>query len=293
MSDRNYFYELTVEGIGKLRNGIGVIIFSAVLGLVAYLIGVPDVIAFGVLSLKVPSLVSVSSASLIAGILAVIIVSIINIIGLFLLKFGFDELEEITVENVGIGSIGVLIFFAAIILSIITILIALANPILGLGLVIFASIVDIIAQVMIELGIRRVGLNYKESLTSVAGILVAIPLPIIPFIGYILSYVGLGRITENLKLEEPLISQTEQGIIKGGKAYISLSSNVRGKIKSAQVEGQLVKSIIPEIITPGDNNLVIDLSNLSLVLGKTYVIILTIETEKGTIETRAYATYYA
>jgi len=165
------FMEREFEGIDKLGKGTLLLILV-----------VPIVIGSEFLLLVAPLL------SVIVSFIGVILV----IIGALNIRGGFKILDELA-RDVGIGSIGVSLYLVSLIPIVIGAIYAVSVDIFeGQDIMLIGEILVVIANILVGLGFYKVGEEYKEKLTKIGGILVAIP--IVSFIGYILVYVGLGKV---------------------------------------------------------------------------------------------------
>jgi uncharacterized membrane protein len=131
-----------------------------------------------------------SLSALIGSLTGVMILGIIalvfTILSILRLRSGFRGLEDIG-KDVG-GVTGTTLWIIGIILAIIPLI-----DIIGL-------ILAIIGLILIGLAMRRVGKIYNESNIRNGGILIAIGaiIPFAAFIGFILTYMGLGKLLNTI-----------------------------------------------------------------------------------------------
>ena len=275
-----------IEGIEKLRKGSEILILASILIIIAF---------FALaLSLFAASSYTTTTLSTIMGILmAYIIMEIIGdvggIIGMFYIRKGFEILRNLS-RDVGIGYTGATLAFVGIGLSIL----GAALTFVGGGAVTtVGNVIVFVGNVLIGIGFYRLGEIYNESTTKIGGILVII----IPFVGYILTYSGLGKIIERplAPPSQPQIYQVGQGTIGGdGSAKITLYSNTQAVIMSARIEGTTLASanINPAVLQPGQNEITIKFDNVSsLTPGGNYLITLFIKIGENIIEIKAVAIY--
>lgn len=134
----------------------------------------------------------------------------------------------------------------------------------------------------------------------IGGIVSSILGSAIGFVGYILIYVGIGKIIEKVKagyypsVQQQLIQQIGQGILKSnGNAYITLLSQVQGTITSVTLNNQSAISITPQTLNIGKNDIIVNFDGIvnSLVAGYTYTITLTISVGNNIITAYANVIY--
>lgn len=276
-----------IDGLQALRSGILILIVYALLVGIGFISLIPAILA---------GLAGIAAAAII-----ILIGLILALIGLLRIRTGFNILKSIG-RDVGVGGTGVTLYLVGAILGIIgaiLTIVLIGIPILFLGLILL-----LIGQILIGVGIHNIGSTYKEGLVSVGGILVAIPIDIISFIGYILSYIGLGRVIDKVRsgfspmgygvaYQQAPVQQVGQGTIRSdGNAYITLSSQVQGTIVSAVLNNMPARSINPSMLNMGINNVVINFGSVvGLTPGYTYTITLTINTGANVITVYANVVY--
>ena len=309
------------EGIKKLRKGTLILILVPLLiefiDLILIVQLIPVVIAGAVLGGAAGGL-----AVLIGAIGALLLVTIIGvvlgIIGLLNVRGGFEILQSLG-RDVGIGSTGGTLYLVSLILNLIGAILAIV--IIGIFIMALGEVLVIIANILIGVGFYKVGDIYNESTTKIGGILAAIPIGIVSFIGLILVYIGLGKIKPMGTVMPPVqpgyppysinpmgpsmpqtqpnypqqIYQVGQGIIRGnGYAQISLYSSSQATILSARIEGTTLSSVYvnPVVLQPGQNELTIQFSNVSsLTPGSNYLITLVVNIGGNVSEVKAVAVY--
>jgi len=272
------------EGIDKLRTGSLILVLASILIIIAFF-----ALVFSLLSaMSSPSISSIMSA-LVAYIIVEIIGDIGGIIGMLYLRKGFEILKSLG-KDVGIGYTGATLAFIAIALSIL----GLALTFVGGGaLVVASNIIEFVANVLIGIGFYKVGEIYNEGTTKIGGILIII----IPFIGYIIAYTGLGNVTvpPPTPPSQPAIYQVGQGTIRGdGSAKITLYSNTQATLLSARIEGTTITSvnINPVVIQQGQNEITIQFSDVSsLTPNLNYLITLVANIGGNVTEVKAVAVY--
>jgi hypothetical protein len=132
------------------------------------------------------SLSSASIGSLAGVIILEIIALVFTILSVLKLRSGFRGLEA-TGKDVG-GVTGTTLWIIGVILAII--------PLID----IIGAILIIIGVILIGLAIRRVGQIYNVGNIRNGGILIAIGsiIPFVAFIGFILTYMGLGKLLNTM-----------------------------------------------------------------------------------------------
>jgi uncharacterized membrane protein len=183
---------LEVQALQDLRKGSLYAIIASILSAIA------AVIVFASLAVILASLPFASSSSTspsaaqgslfasigpLAGVAILgIIAFIFTILSVLKLRSGFHRLEDIG-KDVG-GVTGTTLWIVGMILTII-----------GIG-----AILVIVGLILIGLAIRRVGQIYNVSNIRNGGILIAIGsiIPFVAFIGFILTYVGLGKLLNTM-----------------------------------------------------------------------------------------------
>lgn len=230
------------------------------------------------------------------------IVGVINIIGLIILRSGFNILSKTVSNEIGIGNIGIIVYIVSYPLIVIGLLLNLfgflsvnfVEILASLPALFIAIILLIVGSILVGVGIYRVGREYSTNIVKVGGILIAIVIP--AFIGSILSYIGLRNvkpITERAR--EVQIYSIGGGVIKGdGSAQILIYSSVSGSILSVKIEGMNIFTfkVNPATLQPGNNQINIQFDNVSnLVKGSTYIITLLVDVNGNAIEVKTYALY--
>ncbi|QKR00795.1 DUF973 family protein [Metallosphaera tengchongensis] len=232
-------YSQEFEAFRLLRGGI---VFEIVAALLA---------GIGIISVFVPSLVSIFFA-----IIIIVLAVIFAILALIRMYRGFSLLQPY-VNNMNLGKIGV-------ILAVIPIL-------------------NFVGTILIGVSLYLIGDKYNNGTLKIGGILTAIPFGLITFIGLIISYVGLGSINPSLSQApqpqnptsnanptylppqptqgqgQPQVYQVGQGTIKGNMANFTLYSSARIRIDTATLEGtnNYSVNITPVYLQPGNNVLTV------------------------------------
>ncbi|WP_338602386.1 DUF973 family protein [Sulfolobus tengchongensis] len=174
-------------------------------------------------------------ASVILGVVILLLSFLLGILALMRLYTGFSTLQPY-VPNMNLGKIG--------------------------SILLIIPFLDIIGIIFVGIAIYSIGDKFNEANIKIGGILGAIPIGIIAFIGYILAYVGLGNL---LNRQIPLPSQFQQpiqqyqGILRGNVANITLPYNSQVIILRAVLEEFNLQAINiqPTLLNPGDNYLTI------------------------------------
>ena len=151
-------------------------VFSSPSSASSYIMAIGDLLGGAIVSLIM----------LIAGI-------VLGLVGLIKIRSGFKMLVE-SGKNVGVGYTGVSLVFLSIILDIISIALAGVLPAISY-LSIISGILGLIGMILVGVGFYKTGKEYNQGLVEAGGILTAIVvIPLLPFIGFILIYVGLGNV---------------------------------------------------------------------------------------------------
>ncbi|AOL17259.1 hypothetical protein BFU36_11685 [Sulfolobus sp. A20] len=154
-------------------------------------------------------------ANIVIGIILFIIALIIGILSLIRLYGGFSGLSS-SVNNMGLGKIGAIF---------------LAIPFL-----------DILGIIFVGIAIYSIGDKFNNGNTKIGGILGAIPIGIVAFIGYILAYIGIGEIlrsyTPASNVQPTMQGQQLQamGNLKGNIANVTINSPFKARILDATLE---------------------------------------------------------
>jgi len=311
------------EGINKLRKGALILIFTAIfifIGLIVFLILVISFLPTFLTTTSFPTTL-VTFVSLLFGIfVAFVILTTIGvtagIIGLLNIRNGFGILRNLG-RDVRTGYIGTTLYLLSLAMIVLGALLGIAFPI-GSAVIVLGNIIEIIGNVLIGVGFYKVGGIYNEGTTKIGGILVAIPIIwgmilvaipvlIVSFIGYILVYIGLGKIKPRAMVVlpaqpnyPPQIYQVGQGIIRGnGYAQVSLYSSSQATILSARIEGTALTSVNvnpvvvnPVVLQPGYNEVTIQFNSVSsLTPGLNYLITLVVNIGGNVSEVKASAVY--
>jgi len=296
-----------VKAIQDLRSGALFAIIATILVSIAIILLFTSIAAI-VTSLISPS----SSSSLIGSLIGVIILEIIalvfTIISVLKLRSGFRGLETVG-KDVG-GVTGTTLWIIGLVLSII--------PLID----IIGAILLIIGLILIGLAIRRVGQIYNVGNIRNGGILIAIGsiVPFAGFIGFILTYLGLGKLLNMMGMGgQPMggtymgtpttpypmqgtmptqqlpIYQTGQGYIynNNGTAVVQLYSTQPAQLLSARIEGTLytTSNFNPNYLQPNTaTQVIINFGPLMLTVGQTYRIVITTLVGSQTLEIPVYVT---
>jgi hypothetical protein len=175
-----------VKALQDLRSGSLYAIIADIL------LSIAIVFTFASLPIILSSLTSpysLSSASIgsLAGVIILEIIALVfTILSVLKLRSGFRGLEA-TGKDVG-GVTGTTLWIIGVILAII--------PLID----IIGAILIIIGVILIGLAIRRVGQIYNVGNIRNGGILIAIGsiIPFVAFIGFILTYMGLGKLLNTM-----------------------------------------------------------------------------------------------
>ncbi|MCQ4345192.1 MAG: DUF973 family protein, partial [Sulfolobaceae archaeon] len=170
-----------VKALQDLRSGsLYAIIADILLGIAIVFVfaSLPIILS----SLRSPYSLSASIGSLAGAVILEIIALVFTILSVLKLRSGFRGLEA-TGKDVG-GVTGTTLWIIGVILAII--------PLID----IIGAILIIIGLILIGLAIRRVGQIYNVGNIRNGGILIAIGsvIPFVAFIGFILTYMGLGKL---------------------------------------------------------------------------------------------------
>lgn len=308
-----------LEGIKKMRSGLLFLIIVPLLMFIAL------IFIMGTLFAAMASIGSPSSAlglgvsSILVSVILFILSAVLGVVGILRIRTSFGILKSLG-KDVGIGGTGATLMLIALILYLIGGILILV--LVGVAIIVIAYLLALIGIILLGVGFYKVGSTYNESTTKIGGILSAIPIGILTFIGYILVYVGLDKIENILTSpgvyqgyqpptyqqsyqpsqptyqpppQAPQIYQTGQGVIRGnGYAQIPIYSSVQVNIVSARIEGTTISSstINPIITQVGQNEVVIYFGNVSsLTPGGQYKIILKVNVGGSMVDITTYATY--
>jgi hypothetical protein len=211
---------IEIEALKKLKSANLILIITPILILIGIIAGV-----FGIVSLTAGGSAFGSplpaSSVVVASVTTLVLIGVLPLVGIILgliailkLRGGFNDLKSVFPEA-GIGAsggllllIGYIVFILfplGLILAILTFspgLLILQSVGLGLG-----GIIYFVGQILTAIGFYRVGNRYNESLVSIGGILTIF----LPFIGYLLNFIGLGKIINRLSMgQQPYLSQPYQ-----------------------------------------------------------------------------------
>ncbi|QGA54032.1 DUF973 family protein [Sulfolobus sp. E5-1-F] len=288
-----------LEGIGKLRSGSLFMILAVLLAAIGTLVIISAGIASSMFSAATGNAAGIiaSGIGLLAGIAIVILIgAIVGLLGVLRVRSGFSILKSLG-KDVGIGETGTTLYLVGLIIVIIGALLTIV--IVGLPILVLGEIIALIGGILIGIGFYRVGEIYNEGLVKIGGILIAIPIDLLNFIGFILVYVGLGRVRPSpMVTQQPLVPQVYQvgqGIIRNnGYAYITLYSSSPASVISAKIEGANIMSsaINPTVLQIGNNEVTIFFGNVqSLAPNTTYIITLTLNIGGNIINISTAAVY--
>lgn len=174
------------EILEKLREGVVFLIITS------FLLGVLGVLFLYIVSESVfkPGILGyVLGLSLIE-----IIGGIIGVRGLTKTKAGFKALMELG-KDVRRGYVGVNLYLTSIVLSVLGVF--LLPVLIGVPLMFLGVLFVVLGNLFVGLGFYKVGEIYGEEKLMTGGFLAAIPFPVLSFVGYILVYIGLGKVVGN------------------------------------------------------------------------------------------------
>jgi len=178
-----------VKALQDLRSGSLYAIIADILLSIAIILGLASLFTILSSQSSLTSPYSLSSASIgsLAGVTILEIIALVfTILSVLKLRSGFRGLET-TGKDVG-GVTGTTLWIIGVILAII--------PLID----IVGAILIIIGVILIGLAIRRVGQIYNVGDIRNGGILIAIGsiIPFVAFIGFILTYMGLGKLLNTM-----------------------------------------------------------------------------------------------
>lgn len=265
-----------LEGIGKLRSGSLFMILAALFATIGTLVAISTGLLGGMFSAARANFIGViaSGIGLLVGIVMVILIgAIIGLIGILRIRSGFSILKSLG-RDVGIGETGTTLYLVGLIIIIIGVLLTIV--LIGFPILILGGIIALIG-----------------------GILIVIPIDLLNFVGFILAYVGLGKVRPLPTVAQqplvPQVYQVGQGTIRNnGYAYITLYSSTPASIISAKIEGANIMSsaINPTVLQIGNNEVTIFFGNVqSLAPNTTYIITLTINIGGNIINISTTAVY--
>ena len=169
----SYTIDKEVEGLDELRTGSLIFVPTSIFFTLGFFMLFPFL--FSSIAVSYP----------IVGVAVEVIGSFVGIIARFNVMKGFKTLDNLG-KDVGIGYAGARLLFLAILFLVQGSILITKG---GAVLFVIGYIIGIISNVLIGIGFYKVGDIYNEGVTKIGGILSMF----IPFIGYILTYVGLGK----------------------------------------------------------------------------------------------------
>lgn len=240
--------------------------------------------ALGVSSLGINNLgvaVSILSAT-------VVIVLAIGTPGTIRLINGFNGLNRLRKGPSVIGTFGSILFLVGNVLELLGVISLLSSFFTAANIIEISDVISYLGMILIGVGMLILGSNYKEGSITAGGILMIIPIfSLLPLIGFILSYIGLGNVINKVKsgyytitTSQPLIQQEGIATIKSDGTVITiLISQVQGIIRTAILNNQSAISINPSVLNVGRNEIMIDFNGVvqNLVAGNKYVISLSVD----------------
>ncbi|MBB5255056.1 DUF973 family protein [Sulfurisphaera ohwakuensis] len=304
-----------LEGVKSIRSGVLFEIITALLVGIGIIILLTSGVLTAGLSGSAVGAASGIVGTLIGLVVLIIIGVIIGIVGLLRIRSGFNILKAVG-RDVGIGGTGVTLLLVGYILMVIGALLAIVF--IGIPILFIGAILALIGQILLGIGFYRIGEIYNTGLVKVGGILVVLSIitDLLGFIGYILVYVGLGRVVNNLPIttSAPMqtyyppttpipqpstqavqIYQVGQGVLRSdGYAQFTLYTTTQTTIVSASIEGTNLQAtyINPIILQAGNNNITAYFGNISnLTPGTTYIINLTINAQGNMMNIKVTIVY--
>lgn len=142
-----------------------------------------------------------SAAAVLAGAATVIVLAVVAlalaVVALARLREGFRALSAAG-KGGRAGDVGVVLVVVGLLLALLGAAAFVVAP-LAFFLELVAWAVAIIGYILVGIGIFEVGEAFNNSTTKIGGILTAIPVPIVTFVGLVISYVGLGEVEASLR----------------------------------------------------------------------------------------------
>jgi hypothetical protein len=325
---------IEIEALKKLKSANLILIITPILILIGIIAGV-----FGIVSLTAGGSAFGSplpaSSVVVASVTTLVLIGVLPLVGIILgliailkLRGGFKDLKSVFPEA-GIGAsggllllIGFIVFilyplgFVLAILAKSPGLLILSSVGLGLG-----GIIYFLGEILTAIGFYRVGNRYNESLVSIGGILTIF----LPFIGYILNFIGLGKIINRLSMgqqpyspqpyqqstfqpsgmpysqPQPMSPQAPLPIYQTGPFAVlrpdgsmtfQVYSSQPAQLVSARIEdtGNTTTTITPNFIPPNQiTNVTVNFGSIPIVPGRQYRIIVTAVINNSSIQFPVYA----
>lgn len=153
--------------------------------------------------------------NLVIGVILFVVALIVGILALIRFYTGFSGLSSY-VNNMELGKIG--------------------------AILLIIPILDILGTIFVGIAIYSIGDKFNNGSTKIGGILGAIPIGIISFIGYLIAYMGIGEILRNYTPASGIqpIMQGQQlqttGSLKGNIANVTINSPFKARILDATLE---------------------------------------------------------
>jgi Protein of unknown function (DUF973). len=321
-----------IEALKKLKSASLILIITPILIAIGTNIGVGVLFSSASLAMGGPSSLPLASSGVVT---ALVLIGVLPLVGIILgliailkLRGGFRDLKSVFPEA-GIGASGgllLLIGYIVFILFPLGLILAILtnNPglmilsLVGLGL---GGIIYFVGEILTAIGFYRVGNRYNESLVSIGGILTIF----LPFIGYIMNFIGLGKIINRLSMgqqpyspqpyqqstfqpsgmpysqPQPMSPQAPLPIYQTGPFAIlrpdgsmtfQVYSSQPAQLVSARIEdtGNTTTTITPNFIQPNQiTNVTVNFGSIPIVPGRQYRIIVTAIINNSSIQFPVYA----
>jgi Protein of unknown function (DUF973). len=321
-----------IEALKKLKSASLILIITPILIAIGTNIGVGVLFSSASLAMGGPSSLPLASSGVVT---ALVLIGVLPLVGIILgliailkLRGGFRDLKSVFPEA-GIGATGgllLLIGYIVFILFPLGLILAILtnNPglmilsLVGLGL---GGIIYFVGEILTAIGFYRVGNRYNESLVSIGGILTIF----LPFIGYIMNFIGLGKIINRLSIgqqpyspqpyqqntfqpsgmpysqPQPMSPQAPLPIYQTGPFAIlrpdgsmtfQVYSSQPAQLVSARIEdtGNTTTTITPNFIQPNQiTNVTVNFGSIPIVPGRQYRIIVTAIINNSSIQFPVYA----
>ncbi|MFP3234517.1 MAG: DUF973 family protein [Sulfolobaceae archaeon] len=211
---------IEIEALKRLKSANLILIITPILiaiGIITGIVGIVSLTSGGAVS----GSSQLASSVVVASVTTLVLIGVLPLVGIILgliailkLRGGFRDLKSVFPEA-GIGaSGGLLLLIGYIVFILFPLGFILAILTISPGLMILSyvglvlgGIIYFVGQILTGIGFYRVGNRYNESLVSVGGILTIF----LPFIGYILNFIGLGKIINKLSMgQQPYSPQPYQ-----------------------------------------------------------------------------------
>ena len=311
-------------GLRKLRLGSLFAAIAMILSFAGAMLGYMTIMTLLTLLISVGPVTGFTVLLITIAVIAFVGIGL-GLFSIFQMLSGFNTLSSVFEEaKTGRwGAIFLLVGFVLFLLYPIGLVLLFAKILAGLGIAIGGLVVGIIliiiGSILVGIGYHRTGVKYNENTVNVGGIVMTL----VPFVGFIMTYVGLGYLLRKppfsqmayqpmfqppmqpvIPQQQPMAPQQQQllpiyqfgsnGVMApNGIASFQVKADYPAQLISATIEGTnyTSTSITPNFIQPNQPiTVTVNFGNVQLAPGKQYRIFITAVVNNSQVQFPVYVT---